>query len=219
VIKPQLGVLIPIALAFSRRWSTFVAAACTASLLCLAAGAALGFDAYVRFFESATHFGQYVAEKMPVWPKGMPTVFGAAHRMGVSVGYAYAIHGAVAAIAVIGMSLLWIRNARDTLRAAALGIASLLCQPYLMSYDFVWMELSLLLLLRDGMRHGWRPGELAVMIVTWLSPIVFLLPGRWPVGNAMPVVMLALLAVIVMRGRGEAASPVAQVPGRTGHLS
>ncbi len=212
VIKPQLGVLIPIALAFGRRWRAFAAAACTASLLCLVAGAVLGFDAYARFFETAAAFEHYVVEKMSDWPTGMPTVFGAAHRAGLSAGYAYAIHGAVAAIAVAAVASLWIRNAREKLRAAALVIASLLCQPYLMSYDFIWMALSLLLLWDDGVSHGWHPGELTVLVVAWLSPAVFLLPTQWSVGNGMPAVMLALLTVIILRARTvEAADPVALV--------
>jgi hypothetical protein len=212
VIKPQLGVLIPIALVVGRRWRTLAAAAYTASLLCLAAGAVLGIDVYVRFFDTASVFREYIVERIPYWPTGMPTVFGAAHRMGLSIGIACVIHGAVATIAVTSMSILWIRNARDNLRAAALVIASMLCQPYLLSYDFIWMGLSLLLLWQDGARHGWRPPELAVLIVAWLSPIVFFLPTRWPAGNVMPVVMLALLAIIVMRSRtAEAAHPVAVV--------
>jgi hypothetical protein len=48
------------------------------------------------------------------------------------------------------------------------------------------------------------------MVVAWLSPVVFLVPSTWPVGNAMPAVMLALLAVIVMRSRAaDVADPVA----------
>jgi hypothetical protein len=211
-IKPQLAVLVPVALVLGGRWRAFAAAACTALGLCLVAGAALGFDTYAKFFETAAAFSRYVIEKAPLWPSGMPTVFGAANRMGLSVGLAYAIHAAVAAIAVAAMAGLWVRNARATLRAAGLLIASLLCQPYLMAYDLVWMGLVLLLLWQDSMTHAWRRGEVTVMVVAWLSPVVFLVPSTWPVGNAMPAVMLALLAVIVMRSRAaDVADPVAVI--------
>jgi hypothetical protein len=202
-IKPQLGVLVPVALALGGRWRTFTMAAFTACFLCLLAGAALGFDTYMKFYETAAAFGNYVIEKAPYWPSGMPTVFGAANRAGLTVGAAYAIHGGVATIAVAAMTRLWIRHARATLRAAGLLIATLLCQPYLMSYDLVWMGLALLLLWQDTVSFAWRRGELIVMVVAWFSPVVFLAPLPWPVGNAMPIVLLALLAVIVLRSRAE----------------
>ncbi|WP_179403439.1 glycosyltransferase family 87 protein [Burkholderia guangdongensis] len=202
-IKPQLGVLIPVALISGRQWRACIAAACTACVFGVVAGAALGFGTYAKFVEAAATFGRDVVEQASDWPWGMPTVFGAARHLGLAPGYAYAAFGVVAAIAVAAVVALWIGHARGPLRAAVLVIASLLCQPYLLSYDLVWMALPIVLLWEDGRRYGGRRGDLPVMVVAWLAPVVFFLPPGWSLGSAMPVVMLALLAVVVRRGCGE----------------
>ncbi|PCE30992.1 glycosyltransferase family 87 protein [Burkholderia ubonensis] len=198
-IKPQLAIAIPVALLCGRQWRAFAAAALTAGVFCMVAGALLGFDTYARFFDSVSAFGAYIVDRAAMWPTGMPTVFGAARRAGLAPEHAYALHGAVATLAIAAVATLWVKPARHELRAAALAAASLIGPPYLLSYDFVWLALPLLYLWKDGARHGWRHGDVPVMVAAWVSPVLFFLPAGWQAGNLMPVVMLALLAVIVRR--------------------
>ncbi|PAJ80611.1 hypothetical protein CJO66_21800 [Burkholderia ubonensis] len=198
-IKPQLAIAIPVALLCGRQWRAFAAAAIAAGVFCVVAGALLGFDTYARFFDSASAFGTYIADRAAMWPTGMPTVFGAARRAGLTTDHAFALHGTVATLAIAAVAMLWVKQARYELRAAALAAASLMGPPYLLSYDFVWLALPLLYLWKDGARHGWRHGDLPVMVAAWVSPAIFFLPAGWQAGNVMPVVMLALLAVIVRR--------------------
>ncbi|MDR8729712.1 glycosyltransferase family 87 protein [Burkholderia pseudomultivorans] len=204
-MKPQLAMAIPVALICGRRWHALAAAAVTASLFCIVAGVMLGFDTYTAFVRSAGRFGAYLVDRAGTWPAGMPTVFGAARHAGFAPGYAYALHFTVAAIAIGATAWLWLRPARQTLQASALVIASLLCPPYLLTYDLVWLALPFVYLWLDGQRHRWLVGDLLALIAAWLSPIAFFLPLR--LSNAVPVVLLAMLAVIVRRSVDTALSP------------
>lgn len=198
-IKPQLGLLIPVALLFGRNWRAFASAALTVGVFCALAGWVLGFGTFARFAEALPAFSRFVVEYSDRWPRGILTAFGAARHFGVAVPTAYLVHAAVAALAVSVVAWLWSARARFELRASALVLATLLASTYLMPYDLLLLGLPILWLVRDSARNGWLRGDAAVMAIAWFSPVVAYTPVGWAAGVYVPLVVLAMLLVVARR--------------------
>ncbi|WP_233880478.1 glycosyltransferase family 87 protein [Paraburkholderia flagellata] len=198
-IKPQLGLVIPIALLFGKHWRAFVSAALTVGVFSALAGLVLGFDTFARFAQALPAFSQFVVQYSERWPRGILTVFGAARHFGVAVPTAYGLHAVVAALAASAVAWLWATRASFELRASVLVLATLLVPTYLMPYDLLWLGLPILWLVRDGARNGWIRGDGVAVVSAWFSPLVFYTPGDWAAGVYVPAIVFALLMVVVRR--------------------
>ncbi|MFD1557842.1 glycosyltransferase family 87 protein [Paraburkholderia silviterrae] len=198
-IKPQLGLMIPVALLFSRNWRTFLSAALSVGVFCALSGFVLGFGTFARFAEALPNFNQFVVQYSDRWPRGILTVFGTARQLGVAVPTAYLLHAVVAALAASAVAWIWATRASFELRASALVLATLLVPTYLMPYDLLLLGLPILWLVRDGARNGWIRGDGAAMVSAWLSPLVSYTPGNWAAGAYVPFIIFALLLVVVRR--------------------
>lgn len=198
-IKPQFGLLIPVALLFGRNWRAFVSAALTVGAFFALAGLVLGFDTFVRFASALPAFSQFIVHNSDHWPHGICTVFGVARYFGVAVPLAYVLHVVVAALAVSVVAWLWAARARFELKASALVIATLLAPTYLMPYDLLLLGLPFLWLVRDGAHNGWMRGDSVVMVSAWFVPQVFYAPSNWPASAFAVCCVFALLLVVVRR--------------------
>lgn len=200
-IKPQLGVLFPLALVCGRQWKVIsVSALCTLAF----AGASvlvLGQDSWHAFVTFLPKFSRMAVEQggRMMWP-GMPTIFALGRSIGLSVNASYMLHGVVAVPAAFAMAFLWAQRARFELRAASLIVATLLMQPYIMFYDLVWLILPIVLLMRDDRMSALGRMEWVVVAAAWVAPAQALLCAylhRY--FNIIPAVMIALLVIMVRR--------------------
>lgn len=201
VIKPQFGVLIPLVLICSRQWKVLtVSALCT---LAFVGGSVviLGLDVWSAFVTYLPQFSRIAVEYggSEMW-LGMPTVFAGSRSLGMPVNVAYAVHGLVAAPAVMIMVFLWVKRARFELRATAFVVATLLMQPYIMFYDLAWLILPIAFLVRDAKASSLNRMEWAVLIAAWLAPAQGVLAAY--VGlyvQIVPAVLVALLVIVMRR--------------------
>ncbi|MBE7220800.1 MAG: DUF2029 domain-containing protein, partial [Caulobacteraceae bacterium] len=119
--KPQLALLVPVALAAGGRWRTLAMAAATAVGLAVMAGVVLGWDVYPAFLAAGAHARQSFAGAgwLP-WAK-VQTVYGDLRLARVDVRLAVA-GGALAALAAAAVvAWLWREGARLPLRVAAVA--------------------------------------------------------------------------------------------------
>ncbi|WP_321814103.1 MULTISPECIES: glycosyltransferase family 87 protein [unclassified Paraburkholderia] len=195
-IKPQFGIVFPFALLLSRQWRAAIAAAITVGSLCALAGILFGFATFGKFLLGLSQFGHFIVEHSPTWPGGIASVFGCARSLGLSPSISYALQATFAVPAVLFVCYLCLIKARPELRAAAIGMATILAQPYMLGYDLVWLALPILFLIVDGRRHGWLPGDVPVLVAAWLAPLVFLV-----MGPPVLIVFLALMVILVRRSR------------------
>lgn len=201
VIKPQFGVLFPLALVCGRQWKALVVAGlCT---LAFAGGsvAVFGVEAWRAFAAYLPEFSRIAVEQggREMW-LGMPTVFAISRSLGLSVSAAYVVHGLVAAPAVTVMIFLWAKRARFELRATAFVVATLLMQPYIMFYDLVWLILPIVFLMRDARVQALNRLEWVLLAAVWLAPVQGVLAAY--VGHylqVLPAVLVALLAIVMQR--------------------
>lgn len=214
-IKPQFGVLFPLALLCSRQWKLLISTGiCTLAFGALSI-AALGREAWTAFAGFLPTFNQVVVEHGGYLWTGMPTVFAMSRVVGLPVGAAYAVQAVVALPAVAAMMFLWLRGARYGLRAAALVVTTLLIQPYFMFYDLCWLVVPIVLLLRDGKTAALDRIEWTILLAAWLLPLqaVFAVYFKFPCQLA-PLVLIALLAMIVRRHLMSPGDASAVLPAR-----
>ena len=200
-IKPQLGVLFPLALICGRKWKMLLAAIALCALFALSSVAILGFDAWPAFLSNATEFKKIGLDSRDHW-FGMPTLFATARLAGLSVTGAYVVQMIVAVPAALAVAYLWITNARRELKAAALLVASLLVQPYLMSYDLAWLGFAAALLVRDALSDELTHTDRIVLGAVWLMPLYeFIGLNLGLPFHLAPAAMILMLMTIVRRHR------------------
>lgn len=200
IVKPQYGVLFPLALICGRQWKALVSAGMFSAAIVATSVAVFGSHAWAAFFAFLPTFNRTVIEHGETLWRGMPSMCGLARAAGLSVPLAYGMQASVAVAAAAAVVYVWIRPARFELRAAALAAATLLVQPYYMYYDLLWLVLPLTFLLLDC--RNVRPNrlEIAVAVLVWIAPaqaFVAVITGTmWPAAAA---ILIAVLALVVRR--------------------
>ncbi|WP_260426604.1 glycosyltransferase family 87 protein [Burkholderia sp. Bp9142] len=199
-VKPQYGVLFPLALICGRHWRALASAGLFSAAIVATSVAVFGSQAWSAFLAFLPVFNRGVVEHGETLWRGMPSMIGVARAAGLSVQVAYGMQASIAVAAAATVVYVWRRAARFELRAAALAAATLLVQPYYMYYDLLWLVLPLTFLLLDC--RNVRPNRLetAVVALAWIAPaqaFVAVITGTmWPVAAA---ILVAVLAMVVRR--------------------
>lgn len=186
VVKPQLALLLPIALVAGRHWLVIAAAAASSAALLGVALLAFGIDAYQGFIGILPQHAELMSAGSWPWNE-LASPFAFVRYFGASAATALAVHGLIAAAAAAMVWRAW--RLRWTDRVPMLAAATILIPPYLFSYDALLLALPLATLLADQRR--W-----------WLVPIVWglsALPlagnfGLFAAPNGLPVAAVILLA-------------------------
>ena len=138
IYKPQIGILVPVALIAGGYWRTIAAAFTTAVVLIGASVLLFGVRLWSQYGANASVLRQLILEDgTGVWHR-MMSVFVAARRLGADVIAAYAVQGAVALLVAAIVVWLWRQHARGVpIRNAVLVLGTCLSTPYLQDYDLV----------------------------------------------------------------------------------
>lgn len=168
-LKPQLGLLIPVALLASREWRALGWAAVFAALICAAATLPFG----LAYWQS---FGVALADAMARLDGGsMPvsrlvTVYGFVRALGLEHATAIWSQWAASLALATAVGWAWSRPAiGPDLRAALLCAAIPLATPYAFYYEMPLTLAAAVFLVRDG--FGKSPSECLWMGILWLGPI------------------------------------------------
>jgi hypothetical protein len=137
VYKPQLGLLIPVALLAGRQWWTIAGAAVSASTLVLTSVLLFGPETWRDYLHFATLLRQTILEQGASGWHRLVSVFGVARLLGADVKLAYVVQAGAALIAAGVVALAWFRGAPAPIRYAALVLGTLLATPYVQDYDLV----------------------------------------------------------------------------------
>jgi hypothetical protein len=104
---------------------------------------------------------------------------------------AWSVQIAVAIACAYVIAVLWRSDVAYDIKAAALGAATLLATPHLLTYDLVVLAVPLAFLFRFGRAHGFLPYEMAGMALACLLILSF------PFVEA-PVCLAAILVVAAL---------------------
>ncbi len=202
VIKPQLGLLVPIVLLLTRQWQV-IAGAVLAALL-LGALATLAFGAHI--WGDWLHAGAAAQSAMgngALSYAKMQSTFAAAMLIGLPIAAAYALQAAVS-LSVAGAVAWTAWGQRYDLPLAALMLAGTpLATPYVFDYDMVLLGFPLIWLATQASgqaaEQGFRPWEKLIFVATFIAP-AFARPLALKAGiPIMPLILIAFFVVILRR--------------------
>lgn len=213
-IKPQLGLMAPVALLAARAWRTILAAAVTVVVLIWLSALAFGWDAWQRWLtEALPRQASYTREGLLI-PVSV-TPFTGALAAGASSLTAWLTQAACTAFAAAATWWAFTRLRRGALSAETAGavllLATCLATPYMGTYDLTLASPVALHALARWRQRPWVRGgmgwtdlaEAAVWSAVWMLPVVALLNRRGlPVGSA---VLAAALGLLVWRAAEEVA--------------
>jgi hypothetical protein len=202
--KPQLCLLIPVALIAARQWRALVWAAATGLVLVLASLAVLGVGAWVDFIEVTRATGgsrmhHYVMEVLFSY---ITTPYVSALVVGLPRGVASAIQFVFAALAVAATWYAFRHHGASAARTAVLLAGTFFASPYLLNYDLLLLMPAALALYCQGARAGFHPLEPLVYAGIWVIPTLTLYFSRFGYPIA-PLVIFAFLVMAVLRLKDE----------------
>ena len=193
-IKPQLGVLVPIALIASLNWRTFVSASVTTITLAAVSVAVLGIGVWQAFWLQAPVATAAMELGSVEWTK-MISVYGSARQLGLGSGPAYAVQIVAGIGALTCVWVAWRRSTDMAVRAPVLLGGTLLVTPFALSYDLTLLIVPCAFLIREGLKNGFLPYEkalLAFVIILSASTSPLAIWLGLPVAPLLPFVILWL---------------------------
>ncbi|MGB3809561.1 MAG: glycosyltransferase family 87 protein [Parvibaculum sp.] len=201
--KPQLGLLIPIALIASRQWRVFFATGATAFGFAALATLVLGPDLWLAFLKNTPLVREVMEQGLLRWYK-MPSAFIFFRYLGVPTSIAYALQVLTALGAAACVALVWWRAGPSRLAWAVLVAATLLVPPYTFDYELAILALVLVILAGDMVARGATTFEKAALVFLYVMPVLVA-----PISQAthlqigFPALLLAL-ALSVKRALAQA---------------
>jgi len=198
VYKPQLAIVVPVALLAAGRWRVLLGAAVSAAGLCLASLAAFGVESW-RAFLAGSALARTALEQNLVGDEKMQSVFAAVRLLHGGLTLAYGLQ-LVATIGVCGALVVLQRRAfRTDGEGPAMAAAALMASPFLLDYDLVLLGVPLAWVARQGLRDGFLPWEKIVLFAGFILPAV----SRSIAGLAGvplgPLVIAGVFALVVRR--------------------
>lgn len=201
--KPQLGLLVPVALIAAERWRTLGVASATASCIVVASTAAFGIPVWPAWFH---HLSSIVAVRSAHAIDWAPLLVTVSSNLALS-GVGRQVADLLQALACAGAILcVWHcfrtsgRHQADgdatLLDVAVLGVATFLATPFAFNYDLPLFTASVLLFADERRRSEgvFQFREILVIVIALLLPC-FILVG-WLDGSSSIVMFLVLCTVL-----------------------
>lgn len=200
--KPQLALLVAVALIASRMWRAFAAACGTAITLIICSIVFYGVDSWFAFYNTLPVFTQiWLNANSASWQK-MQTFFAFAKLIGLPTSVAYGLQFFFSLGAVIVVAWVWYKRIFP-MANVILTASVLLATPYALVYDLPITGLTIGWYGWHGFKHGWLPGEKNVLALAWLMPFFSLLIAKLINIQITPIVLLAIIILAVRRVKAE----------------
>jgi hypothetical protein len=202
--KPHLLVLIPLALAAGRRWRALLSLVLCCGCLVAASFLALGADTWAAFRHNlpgtlqVLETGQ-IAKGIGLSIAKIPTLFGAVLLAGGPSWLALFLQALVMLATAAIVVWVWFRKPPAAEGAAVLVLCILLFPPYEFIYDLTILALPLAWLGWQGYREGWQPGEPALLLLGFITPILVPILAALLHFQITPLVLALLLAMTLRR--------------------
>ena len=196
--KPQLALLVPIALLAARSWKTLASAAATSVLLIAVSTALFGVDAWRSWIEMAGGASDLSALATAGRLSGA-SVFACAVLFGAAPPVATALQALAAVIAAGAVYISWRSQIPEALKLAVLLAATVFGAPHATGYDALLVAFAASLLFVHGMEHGFRPGEAVIALLAWAYPLITP-PVLHPLGRLAPAIVAVTIVVAMIRG-------------------
>jgi hypothetical protein len=191
IIKPQLALMLPVAMLAGRKWRTIAGALLSSVGLLLLALLLLGAESYRGFVAILPTYAGFMEHGSWDWAT-VASPFGFARYFGASASAAMTLHLAVALAAAAVTATAWAKDWEQ--KVAILAAASLLATPYLFTYDAILLLIPAGVLIRQQ-----QFGRLAIL---WALTTLPVLTGYnlYAGPNTIPLACLFSMAVMAPPG-------------------
>jgi Glycosyltransferase family 87 len=200
--KPQLGILVAVALAAGGHWRVLAVTAATLIGLAAASAIVLGPHTWIDFFNRLVPQRHFMESRVPAW-SWMPTVFAMMRLLGTGLPGAYLIQGVSAISAALSVAALWRGQCPHGLKCAGLVIATFLATPYAWDYDAVVLMFSAAWLANEGIRTGFASWEKMTVLVLLTLPALSVIPAKLLGFQIAPILLWLALAVVMRRALNQ----------------
>jgi len=207
--KPQLGILVPLALLAGRRWKVLGITVGSGAAIGIASALIFGPDVWLEFWRNLP-LAAKLTDSPWFWDR-MPTVFAAVRAAGNGTLMAWTLQGIMMLGVVAGVYWVWSGKASAASRAAILILGILLFTRYALLYDYAILALPLAWLWQEGQTTGWLSLERPLLLYGWIMPAIsalMLSAAGWPLSVLMLPMTTALFILVlrrhyVERGKGQ----------------
>ncbi len=206
VIKPQLALLLPVAMIAARQWRAIAGAVISSTGIMVLGFVLFGQEATTAWIHQLPLMATVARDGLVGWSK-LGSVYAAARLAGLASGPAILLHALVLMAAAVAVWRIWRSDCDHGAKVAILSAATLLASPYVFFYDGVMLVPAFLWLARENTRPG-------VLLALWCLPLAMLAEiAAFDGGgvNLNPVVPIALGVLVYRRWRSGNAVPERQV--------
>lgn len=203
--KPQLMLIVPIALACGGYWRAIAAAAATVAVLVIGSVMTVGFAPWQAFITGLGLSREAILENGATGFYMLQSVLAAVRLVGGSSEVAWVAQVAAALVCVVIVASVWRSSASLRIRNATLVTAAILATPFINVYDLVLLALPLALIAGAESPYRPRPWEALILFVAWFLPLVCMSVAQAAAVPLTPFVLIGLLAICLQRARGDAA--------------
>jgi hypothetical protein len=200
--KPQLGVLVPVALIAGGEWRTVIAAALTGLGLVVTTFILFGGGIWSDFLASL-QLSRAILDSSLVPYYKMQSIFAGARLLGSPLILAYSMQALVGVVGAATVAWAWRRPTDAGMKNGALLLATPLATPFILDYDLMLVAPAIAWLACKGVRHRLLPWEGTTLAVLSLIPLVSRTIGELTHILLAPLAVGAGLVAFVVRIRAE----------------
>ena len=196
IFKPQIAILLPVAVLAGRRWKAMWAAAATVVAVVALSAVVFGPGAWAGFFgPTLTTQGIMLRQGRGPFQWMMPSAYMSARTFGLHMWSALAVQApfTLLAVGLVGWAW-WRRDKPLELRAAILMMATFVASPQAFNYDLVPAAAAAVVLLR---RDRLVPVGLGLAVLVWAAPVA-MMALQWVHAPITPLVLAAALVRLAM---------------------
>lgn len=189
--KPQLGLLIPLALLAGGYWRTILSAGVTALLVAAFSAVLFGTETWALFLQQGGDAMATLRDGV-VDRNKMLSVYAMLRLAGTGNGTALALQSVMSLSVALAVAWAWFRKdavAYDT-RAVLLLTGALLATPFVLSYDLFLLAPAIAFIGARGVANGFQPYEKSMLAFLYCAP--FLILGLMAVNVPVAPFILAL---------------------------
>ncbi len=213
VIKPQLGMLVPLCLIASGNWRALLAMATSASLLIAASALLFGLDAWIGFIvHTRPMIGAILEAPWQALPaqQNFASPLMAARSIGANMEVAYGLQTAVTLLCGVVAWWAWrVPGFERIPRVALTGLLAVAAAPWVHTYDMIPLSVAVVTLAATTSRPS-----LALLGFAWFWPgAVVLMPIPLP----LSVASIAAVAWLVWREVRRSGSAAWGISSTLGH--
>ena len=196
--KPQLGLLIPVALAAAGLWRTFTVACATVTALVIITAIAFGPEAWVAWIAGLPEYSEWFQAPST----GMVFRISVTDILRLSGFGSNTVISAQALVSTAVASLTWVsfRRGFTRLSCAALLTGAILASPHALIYDAPMVVASMIIFVQARIETTaiFNINEILILLASFVSPILLILVNTAAVPAAI-FFSFALLYLLILR--------------------